>query len=400
MTENAYFFSFSVQLKIKMAKIGIDIRNIGKQRTGDEVVFFNLVKNLAKIDGENEYFLFTDIIDAEVLKYVSAKLEIENKNNFKIISLKSSGKFSWNILALPDYLRKNPVDVYHTQYITPFFVSKKIKVVTHIHDVSFNAYPEHISRKDLFFLKKLIPKSLKRADKIVAISIFTKNEILKHYQVPEEKIVVVHNAVGDNFLEAKKDANLQEAVRKKYNLPDKFILYVGTLQPRKNIPMLLEAYANVRPRISGVDLVLVGNKKAHNFDPEIDSTLANYNLEKNVFFPGYIESSDLLVFYQIAELFVFPSLYEGFGIPILESMSQETPVLISEIPVHREIAGEAALYFNLKSVDDFSDKLYNSMVDENLRRRIKDLGLNRVSFFSWEKSARKMLSVYKELFCS
>ena len=131
--------------------IGIDIRNIGKKRTGDEVVFFNLTKTLAKIDMENEYKLFTDIIDTTVLQYIGVSLGIDNKKNFKIISLKTKNKFTWNFWTLPKYLRKNLVDIYFTQYITPWFVPKKIKIATIIHDISFNFYPQFIKFWDLFF---------------------------------------------------------------------------------------------------------------------------------------------------------------------------------------------------------------------------------------------------------
>jgi len=132
-------------------RIGIDIRNIGKKRTGDEAVFFNLVKNLAELDNNNEYLLFTDILDENTLNEIKNRLDIESKKNFQIISLPTANKFTWNAWTLPQYLKKNPVDIYHTQYILPFLASKSIKLVTTIHDVSFNAYPEMIKITDLFF---------------------------------------------------------------------------------------------------------------------------------------------------------------------------------------------------------------------------------------------------------
>lgn len=414
-------------------KIGIDIRNIGKQRTGDETVFLNLVKNLAKIDNVNEYRLFTDLAE-NVLPEISQKLGILDKTNFRIVSLKSSNKFCWNLWTLPNYLRKNPVDVYHTQYIVPFFVSKKIsshtksnwwnrsclffkflsitslgfyknkfdvgvKIVTHIHDVSFNAYPEYISKTDLFFLKILIPRSLKRADRIVAISEFTKKEIIENYQINPDKIAVVSNAVGEEFEKNFFSEEKLEEVRKKYSLSRKFILYVGTLQPRKNLPKLLEAFSKIKEKIPGYKLVLVGNRNAHNFDKKIEEEIFRNNLKAEVIFPGYVSQNDLPIVYRLASVFVLPSLYEGFGIPLLEAMSQKIPVLASDIAVHREIASEAASYFNSKSVDDFSEKLYNCIVNQNLREKQIQLGSERAKSFSWEKSAQKMLSIYQSFSC-
>jgi glycosyltransferase involved in cell wall biosynthesis len=377
-------------------RIGIDVRNIGKQRTGDEAVFLNLVKNLAKIDSENEYLLFTDTNDSTVLQYTVEKLGIANKKNFKIVSLKSPNKFCWNIRVLPRYLKKNPVDVYHTQYITPFFVPKEIKIITHIHDVSFLAYPEFIKKSDLFFLKFLIPKSLKRADKIIAVSEFTKNEIIKYYQIDPEKIEIVYNAVSEDFMRNDYSGNELFAIRKKYNLPGKYILYIGTMQPRKNISVLVNAFAAVKNRIPGMKLVLSGNKNAHNFDKKIDKEIKRLKLNDDVIFSGFVDESDKAALFQMAEVFVYPSLYEGFGIPMLEAMSQKIPVLISDIPVHHETAKDGALYFNPESVDEISEKLYNILADENLKKNLINLGLRRLDFFSWEKSAWDILRIYQK----
>lgn len=411
-------------------RIGIDIRNIGKQRTGDEVVFFNLVKNLAEIDQENEYLLFTDITDTAVLQYTVAGLGIADRKNFKIISLKSANKFIWNLWTLPRYLKKNPVDVYHTQYITPFFVSRNIhphtksswlyrsnflskfisiisfglykkefgvgvKIITHIHDISFLAYPEFIKKTDLFFLKMLIPRSLKRADKIIAISKFTKSEIIKYYRISPEKIEVVYNAVSEDFLKSDYSGNELFEIRKKYNLPEEFILYIGTMQPRKNIPMLIKAFAKTEEKIPKIKLVLAGSRKAHNFDNNIDKEIEKIKMSDSIIFPGFVDEEDKSALFQLAKAFVFPSLYEGFGIPILEAMSQKIPVLASDIPVHREIAKDGALYFNPESVDEISEKLYNVLADENLRENLINLGSKRPIFFSWKKSAEKILEIYK-----
>lgn len=378
-------------------RIGIDIRNIGKQRTGDEVVFFNLVKNLAKIDGRNKYFLFTDTDDNAVLRYITTNLGIENRNNFEIVSLRSSNKFIWNLCVLPDYLKKNPVDVFHTQYITPFFVPRNIKIITHIHDISFFAHPEFIKKSDLFFLKALIPVSLKRANKIIAVSKFTKDEIVKYYKIDPEKIEVVYNAVSGDFLRSDYSGNELFEIRKKYNLPEEYALYIGTLQPRKNIPVLVESFSRIKEKFPEIKLVLAGNKKAHNFDTRIDETIERLKISDEIVFPGFVDEKDKGAIFQLAKVFVFSSLYEGFGIPILEAMSQKLPVLASDIPVHREIASDGALYFNPGSIDEMQEKLYNILADENLRENLVNLGLKRLDFFSWKKSAEKIFEIYQKL---
>ncbi len=249
--------------------IGIDIRNIGKGRTGDEVVFFNLVKNLALIDSKNSYQLFTDILDQEILIKIKKSLGMENKSNFEIISLKTKNKFSWNFWTLPNYLQKNPLDIYLTQYITPFFISRKVKIITIIHDVSFRVFPRMIKLSDLFFFRILIPLAIWRSDRVIGVSRFTRDEIIKYYHIKPGKADYIYNAVSIDFLQKKYSEKEAEEIRKKYHLPKKFILYLGTMQPRKNIPILIEAYAKIKKKLPEMSLVLAGGKK-HNYDLNVD----------------------------------------------------------------------------------------------------------------------------------
>lgn len=376
--------------------IGIDIRNIGKKRTGDEAVFLNLVKNLAKIDSENEYLLFTDTEDDTILQYIESKLGIENTRNFKIVPLKTTNKFTWNFWTLPHYLREHPVDVYHTQYILPFFVSKRTKLITHIHDISFNFYPQFIKWTDLFFLKILISWSIRKADKIIAISEFTKNEIVKYYQTPGEKVEVVYNAVEDNFAKNYASDDLNR-VKEKYNLPEKYLLYVGTLQPRKNIPFLIKGFAALKEKMPEHKLVLVGQKNAHNYDQKIDKAIDGLKLHGDVIFPGYIEEEDKAAVYKMADIFVFPSLYEGFGIPLLEAMSAGVPLAVSDVPVFREVAGDAAGYFSPETLDEFQKVVYNISINPELREKLINSGKTRIQLFSWAKSAQAILEIYQKL---
>jgi glycosyltransferase involved in cell wall biosynthesis len=387
--------------------IGIDIRNVGKQRTGDETVFFNLVKNLALIDGKNEYRLFTDILEENILAETKKKLGIENKSNFQIISLTPTlslrerglwrifnNKFTWNLWALSNYLRRNPVDIYHTQYILPFCINKKIKLITTIHDISFNFFPGLIKRADLFFLKILIPRSLKRADKILAVSEFTKKEIMDFYGISPEKITVVHNSGGENLV-AEISSEELNAVKEKYHLPEKFILYLGTMQPRKNLPVLLQALAELKN--SGWQLVLAGKIDDYNQDPKIDSIIKKFSLEKEVIFTGFVAEPEKAVLFKLARIFCFPSLYEGFGIPILEAMKMGTPAVVSDIPPHREVAGETVLYFSPQNAEDLKAKIIKLNDNSELREQIILNAKARAQAFSWKKTAEKTLEVYQKL---
>jgi len=373
-------------------KITIDIRNIGKGRTGDEVVFFELVKNLALIDERNEYFLLLDSREKLEIKKIKSRLGIIKKQNFKIVELGSGNKFIWNALNVPKFCRKQKIDIYHTQYIIPIFMPKHTKIVTHIHDVSFRVHKELISWKDAFFLNFLIPYALGKADLILAVSQFTKDEIIKYYNTPSEKIEVIYNAsslkkVNDNWQE----------IKEKYNLPDKYILALGTMQPRKNIPFLIKAFGEVADKIPGISLVLVGGK-AHNFDDLITQTIEKHpNIKNRIIFTGYVGEDDKFMIFEKAQLFVFPSLYEGFGVPILEAMDAGTRVLASDIPPHIEIGGESVIYANPTDIDRWKKMLYDCLVSGKIKKDVFAEGEKLRESFSWRKSAQKLLTLYEKL---
>lgn len=420
-------------------KIGIDIRNIGKKRTGDEVVFFNLTKNLAIIDQKNEYKLFTDITDKDILEEIKKKLEIGNKNNFEIIALGTKntpphqlkenesnilsknnnkisfknklskyfnwcgGKFSWNFWTLPKYLRKNPVDIYLTQYITPWFVPRKVKIATIIHDISFNFYPQFIKKSDLFFLKKLIPLSLKRADKIIAVSRFTQDEIIKYYKIDPKKTDWVYNAVSEDFLAQDTSEEKIKLVREKYKLPQDYILYLGTLQPRKNIPALIEAYALLKADsdsekyLNSIKLVLAGGK-SHNYDKLIDQTIEKSNLLKeDIIFTGFIDEEDKASVIKSAYVFCFPSFYEGFGIPVIEAMSVGTPAVVSDIMPHKEIFENAVSFFDPNLSGELSQALLGIIKNNILRNSLIIKGRDQAEKFSWQKTAEKLLKIFESM---
>ncbi len=373
-------------------KIAIDIRNIGKGRTGDEVVFFELVKNLAQIDIDIDYRLLIDKRENDVIEKIKKQLGILNKNNFTIVQLGSGNKFVWNGWRVARYCMEEKIDIYHTQYIIPFFMPVHTKIVTHIHDVSFHVHKELISKKDAFFLNKLIPRALNKSDKIIAVSQFTKDEIIKYYNVAPEKISVVYNAVN-----IKKSGQDYDVIQKKYNLPEKYILALGTMQPRKNIPFLIEAFAQLVKDVDDVDLVLVGGQ-SHNFDSNIEQIIDKYSkLKEKIIFTGYVDEEDKFDIFAKAQVFAFPSLYEGFGVPILEAFETNTVVVASDIPSHREIGANGVLYFDVCNVDQCTRVLYDALVNDSIREGVLIVAQMQKEKFSWHTSAIKLQLVYKSL---
>jgi glycosyltransferase involved in cell wall biosynthesis len=374
-------------------KIAIDIRNIGKGRTGDEVVFFELVRHLAQIDTQNEFHLMIDERSNDALQQIIMRLDIADKKNFQLVSCGSGDKFVWNIWTASRYCRKKKIDIYHTQYIIPFFMPKSTKIVTHIHDVSFCVYKKLIKWSDAFFLNFLIPYAIKKSTRVIAVSQFTKDEIIKYYQCSQEKVAVVPNAVSmrcDPYLRA-------EDVRVKYGLPEKYIMALGTMQPRKNIPFLIEVFVALAKEREDVSLVLVG-KKDHNFDEAIQHALAeNLQIADRVIFIGYVSDAEKCQLYAMARVFVFPSIYEGFGIPILEAFSVGTPVVASDIPPHREVAGEGALYCDPQRIDQWKKMLYDVLDNDKIRKDLQKGSQEQIIKFSWKESAQKLISLYESL---
>ncbi len=376
-----------------MHTIAIDIRLLGKKRTGDEMVFRFLTKEVLALDTVNRYILLTDETDQGKLSVVHHELGIIGNERVEVKTLPGKNRFIWNLFSVPYFLCRWRVDVFYTQYILPLFVPQRTRVVLHIHDVSFRALPWLINWKDRFFLSALIPHALRRANTIVVPSVFTQEEIVAYYGVASDKIAVIPNALGDGFESEASDAAVASA-KKKYALPERYVVAVGTLQPRKNLPLLIRALARLRERDPNLQLVIVGNRAGHHVDRDIDHAIAETALGVNVIFPGFVEASDLPAVIKGACVYAFPSRYEGFGIPLLEAMSQGVPVAAADIPCLREVAGEAALYFDPLRVDACAEILYTLTIDSDLRKRLIEAGKSCVSRYSWKRSAQLLQEIY------
>ncbi len=377
-----------------MKTIAIDIRLIGKGRTGDEMVFHSLTEGILAFDKENRYLLLTDETEGGKLTFLHQELGIVGRENVRIVPLAGKNRFVWNLFTLPFFLLKESIDVFHTQYILPIFIPKRTRVIVHIHDVSFCALPWFIGWKDRVLLRFFIPRSLKRADTVIVPSRFTQDEIGRYFSgVRSEKIVVVPNACSDEFYREVSENEVSE-VRKRYRLPERYIVVVGTLQPRKNLPFLIRAFAELRKRDPSIELVLVGNRMAHHFDRNIDQVIAELDLGQHVIFPGFVAQRDLPAVIRGAFIYAFPSLYEGFGIPLLEAMSQNVPIVASDIPCLREVAGDAAAYFDPSRVDVCVEILYTLTIHSEKRKQLVEAGKNRSGRFSWSKSVQSLAAIY------
>lgn len=380
----------SIQHKT-MRTIGIDIRLLGKQRTGDEAVFFNLTREVLRLDTENTYRLYTDERDEQKLAALRGRLGAVGNSRVEFVTLWSPNRFFWNLVALPWSLWRRPAHVYHTQYIAPFFLPRRVKLVTHIHDVSFRAHPEWIGFWDRLFLSLLIPRSLRRSAAIVAPSQFTLDEIVRFYGVSREKLSLVPNAIGPEWERPITSAD-RERVRTKYGLPARYFVALGTMQPRKNIAFLIRAFRRFRETHPEYSLVLVGNTAGHHVDRLV--TMSQATGEPGLIFPGYVGEHDVPTLLVMSRGLVFPSLYEGFGIPMLEAWAVGVPVLAADIPSLREVAGDSVLFFSPIDLATVEKALYTLSVDEKKGLALSDKGRERLRIFSWADSARRLLAVY------
>jgi len=375
-----------------MLHIAIDIRNIGRGRTGSEVVVRELTRALLRQDHTNTYYLLTDVRDEKTLQYISDVLELAKHSNARVYHLPAHGRGDWVLWHAWRFVRQKKIDVFHTEYIVPFFLPSTTAVITHIHDVSFVALRDKINKKDLFFLDLLLPRSLRRADKIIAVSDFTKREITKYYPTVRDKVVVIYNALPEFFASEASSEDVAR-VQKKYHLPQTFFFAIGTMQPRKNIPFLLEAFASLLQKIPDAHLVLSG-RKTPQMDTLITKHLAqNPQLKDRVIFTGFIAERDLPAVYKGATVFVYPSLYEGFGLPILEAFSQQTITLASDLPVHHEIADNGAMYFDPHNVDQCSKVMYDAYTMKQTRHVFYERMRVRLAQYSWKKSAQLFYEV-------
>ncbi len=286
------------------------------------------------------------------------------------------------------------VDIFHaTDHLLPRFF--RIKSVFTLHDLIFLFHPETHKPLNRWFLALMMPRFLRAADAIIAVSECTKRDAVRHYGIPEEKITVIYEGVSPRFRPA--DPETVRAVRAKYGLPERFILYVGTIEPRKNLTALLEAYAALLSRNTryAARLVIVG-KKGWLYEGFF-RRLRELGLEERVHFTGYVPDEDLPALYSAATLFVFPSLYEGFGLPVLEAMACGTPVVCSGTSSLPEVAGDAALLVDPTDIPALAAAMERALTDEALRASLRARGLERARRFTWEEAARQTITIYRSV---
>ena len=268
-----------------------------------------------------------------------------------------------------------------------------VPTVLTVHDLIYKLFPQHHKRLNYWFLNAAMPLFVKRADAIIAISQATKNDLIRHYGTPDNKITVVHEAAAAHF-HVPPNSEV-ERVRAKYDLPKRFLLSVGTIEPRKNLSRLVESLAELRTYDRRLKLVVVGAKGW--LYEEFFERIKALDLEDEVILPGYVPDEDLPAVFRAATIYVMASVYEGAGLPVLEAMACGCPVASSRESSMPELGADVPHYFNPYDVAHMTNVIGDLLADEQLRSQMAEAGPERAARFSWERAARETIAVYQKV---
>ncbi|MDD5605764.1 MAG: glycosyltransferase family 1 protein [Patescibacteria group bacterium] len=361
-------------------KIGIDGNVFIKTHpTGVEVASRELIHHLLKLDRDNHYIIYTP------KPLPSRWRDLPNVTNHVVVA----NRF-WTQRALPVAIREDHLDIFWSPaYMLPPGLTG-IKTIATIHDVAFMKFPLAYKVRDWALSFSTVLKAKVGATKILAVSQQTKQDLKKIFGIGERRIEVVYNAVSHYHLRP----NLQD-IHEKYHLPEQFLLTVGRVEPRKNSTKILESFCVIAQNHPQLHLVFAGPKNQLSVRLEAEAKAAG--LEHRVHFIGFVAELDLPMLYRAAEIFLFPSLYEGFGLPILESFAAGTPVITTNFGAPAEVANHAALLVNPHDTNAIVRAVSHLVGDEELKTKLVQAGYERLKDFSWEASAAKLKSIIDTL---
>lgn len=371
--------------------IGLDYTPALKQSAGIGRYTRGLVDGLAGLDARNQYTL---LVASDAPRSGAPPLP----DNFRLERLPLPERWLtilWHRLHLPLALDRlaGPFDLFHAPNFVLPPLARSRSLVT-VHDLSFMRYPAGADAGLRAWLERVVPRSLARADGVLADSHSTKADLVELLRLPPERVAVVGAGVEARFRPITDRAEL-ERVRRRYDLPERFILGLGTLEPRKNFAGLIEAFAPVSAGDPGVHLVIAGGR-GWLFD-HIFQAAAAAPARDRIHFPGFIDEADLPALYNLAEVFAFPSFYEGFGLPVLEAMACGTPVVCTDNSSLPEVAGEAALIVPTGDGPALSAALARCLSEAPLRAGLIERGLAQARKFPWSAAAQRLLEVYERL---
>ncbi len=379
----------------------IDLRPLmGGKTSGVEVYTRNIVEKLLQKETEDTYILWVNAwrrlnVFEPLEKNNSRVREVHTKIPNKILNL-SLKLFKWPKIdsLISKSLDGLPIDIVLMPDLRPSTFSKKVKKVMVIHDISFHHFPRFFSWKSRLWYRLLNPKDeLFSSDAIIAVSHATKKDVVKTYHIPPEKIQVIHEAVDDDFGKELSEKRWQE-IQRKYQLPDQYFLFLATIEPRKNMGKIIEAFLmfQSRNKEKKIHLVLAGQR-----NKKIFSTF-ELATSPHIHFPGFIDDKDKAEVMAHASAFLYPSLFEGFGLPLLEAMKCNTPIITSKTSSMPEVCGDAARYVDPGNASQIEEAMEEILKPE-IRKKLSECGKQQIKKFRWDKCAdetyRLLISVFQ-----
>ena len=367
-------------------RIAIDVRKHNDFGIGTYVR--NLVHQLARIDHETEYVLLCRPEDRQ-------RIQVRSPNFRTVVEPARPYSFGEQI-RIPRTLLREHIDLFHApHYVLPPAIHCR-SVVT-IHDCIHLMFPQYLPGRLAYVYAKLqLWTAAHRSDRILTVSEASKLDILRRFRVPADKITVVYNAIDERLTVQPTDEDV-ERVRARYQLKDPFALYVGNIKPHKNLERLIEAFHALRQEsaFEALKLVIIGDEISKY--QGLRRAVHSHKLHKHVRFLGFVPLETLSVLYRLASVFVFPSLYEGFGLPPLEAMYFGTPVVTSNVSSLPEVVGDAAVLVDPYSSASIADGMRRALTDDDLRAWLRTRGMARAREYSWEQSVKSIREVYREV---
>ena len=366
-------------------RIAIDARKLRDYGIGTYIR--NLIRHLARIDRTSEYVLIVRPADIEIASALG--------DNFRAVPDWSRAYSFREQLTIPLDLRRERVDLFHApHYVLPPLIPCK-SVVT-IHDCIHLRFPQYLpNRLAYVYARSSLWVATHRSSRVLTVSETSKRDILRYFRVPERKIDVIYNAIDERLREAPSEDEVAR-VRERYQLKDPFVLYTGNIKPHKNLERLIEAFHTLRrDGLEHVKLLIIGDEISKY--ATLRRAVHRHKLHKHVRFFGFVSDKTLASLYRLASVFVFPSLYEGFGLPPLEAMAAGTPVITSNVSSLPEVVGDAAVLIDPYDPGAIADAMRRVLTDSALHADLRQRGLARVRDFSWERSVTRVREIYGEV---
>ena len=366
--------------------IGFDGKRAANNLTGLGNYSRSLLAQLSQLFHQNQYFVYTPkITDKPQITsfFESYKIQLKLPSAYTF-------KFMWRSFGIKKQLLQDKIELFHglSQEIPIGLQATKIKTVVTIHDLIYLRHPQYYKAADRYIYHKKSEYACKNSDRIVAISERTKQDIMEFYGIPEHKIEVIYQSCDDSFKTLQPvDAKME--ILKKYNLPEKYILSVGTIEPRKNLLLLIEALQTIN---SDYKLVVVGKQQA--YAKLVKEEIERLKLDNRVIFLEGLPFQDLPLLYQQATVFIYPSLYEGFGIPVIEALYSKVPVIAARGSCLEEAGGPDSIYVSPFNASELAEKVNNLLADPSLQKNMQERGIQYVQRFNNELLAKQMMDCY------